>query len=294
LDATLVNLLAWSGLSPRPSGDGSPFVPDAYFTPEPVDRPGLRLRDDPTLGLAERQRERVGSLALHPDLTESARDVLVSVADRGDARPEVLADRVGWSARTVRRAVDRLPGYLTLRDGAVSFVTPTVRQAVQRALAGGARDGRMADTTDEAGPTTDAPSEPRADADGTRATAATDGGRDGGPTEWVAYAATHGVSVVEGDLSLMLRYPEPPDRATKHEGLRAWKASGRDPETFRKAALLAPATDDEVGTKRRLRPSSGHIRRPFEYPEPRVPDDARVVDVLTLREPPDGLRSGRR
>lgn len=119
VDESLLNLLSWAGLPTR--ADSAVFVPDAHFDATETERPRT-LIDDPTPEIRRKQDAAVPRVLLGS--TESDRDVLRILADGGeDQTPEKLAERSGWSTRTIYRVLDRLSEILTNKTGSIRFAS---------------------------------------------------------------------------------------------------------------------------------------------------------------------------
>ncbi|WP_256545936.1 DUF7845 domain-containing protein [Halobellus inordinatus] len=104
LDATLYNYLDWADLPIR--ADGKTFKSDEYFDAGSESYRSVKLVDCPLPDVEDEQEHVV--MKLWGNTLESDRDLIDSlVSDGGTPTREELADRTGYSYRTVRRFVNR-------------------------------------------------------------------------------------------------------------------------------------------------------------------------------------------
>ncbi|MDS0241802.1 MULTISPECIES: winged helix-turn-helix domain-containing protein [unclassified Haloferax] len=110
LDETLLNYLSWSGLTTR--ADDEVFESDVHFDAESETRRSRRLVDCPLPEIEDEQEHVV--MRIWGDMRTSDRDFTRSlIEDGGKPTREELAERTGWSYRTVRRYVNRCEGIVT-------------------------------------------------------------------------------------------------------------------------------------------------------------------------------------
>lgn len=104
LETTLYNYLDWSGLPVR--ADDETFVSDEYFKSSSESRRSVKLIDCPLPEIEDGQEAAV--MKLWGRTLDSDRDLIDSlVTDGGTPSRQELADRSGYSYRTVRRFVKR-------------------------------------------------------------------------------------------------------------------------------------------------------------------------------------------
>jgi hypothetical protein len=104
LDATLYNYLDWAGLPVR--ADGETFKSDEYFSATSESHRSVKLVDCPLPDVEDEQEQVV--MKLWGNALNSDKDLIDSlISDGGRPTRQELADRSGYSYRTVRRFVNR-------------------------------------------------------------------------------------------------------------------------------------------------------------------------------------------
>jgi len=104
LDATIYNYLDWADLPVR--ADGETFKSDEYFSATSESHRSVKLVDCPLPDVEDAQEQVV--MQLWGNTLKSDRDLIDSlVSDGGRPTRGELADRTGYSYRTVRRFVNR-------------------------------------------------------------------------------------------------------------------------------------------------------------------------------------------
>ena len=132
-DEILLNSLSWSGVGVE---TGSPaMIADDYFDPaDPVDHE-LELVDDPIDDVADAERDLATTQILTADLSDDQRDVAESIADRGRAHYETIADDAGVGTSTVYRTLDKLDAVIRRSDGIIEYVDEVVRDEIDSLFA---------------------------------------------------------------------------------------------------------------------------------------------------------------
>lgn len=112
------------------------YVPDAVFEARETKRTRT-LIDDPTPEIRREQEAIViEGVTANPDLNPSDTEVLQTVVDGGRDlhSPKTLADKTGWSVRTIYRVLGRLSDILTNEAGSVRFASDYLANVVRDAL----------------------------------------------------------------------------------------------------------------------------------------------------------------
>jgi hypothetical protein len=110
LEETLFAYLEWAGLPV--CADEETFFSDAYFNAESESERNVRTHECPLPEIHDEQEAAV--MRLWGKMNDSDRDLIDSlVTDGGKPSRGELADRTGWSYRTVRRFVERCEDVVT-------------------------------------------------------------------------------------------------------------------------------------------------------------------------------------
>jgi len=108
LEEMLMNILDWSGLDVT---GGDEYHEDAYFDPDARKSQSLKLVDCPLPEIKSEQENVI--MRLWGGMTGSDRELTeLLLTDGGEISPQKAAQETGYSYRTIRRAVDRLEGFI--------------------------------------------------------------------------------------------------------------------------------------------------------------------------------------
>lgn len=225
LDQTLLSVLASAGLNIAPDARLGPFVPDAYFEPTGYDEAGPEpVSLDLTRIESNQQSVVIRHLAdgLSPVQWESLETL---VTDGGTVSPASIATEHDRHVESVRRALRGLEDLVCREYGEVTLRSKYIGELVYTAI----REAR--DATRRAVDTT------------AKALEAADRGLGEHVSEFIAWAAKHGISVDDAlnhrEGRMVLRFGEPGRGARRaiREGYMIWKETGLPVERFRTAEI---------------------------------------------------------
>lgn len=137
IDETILNCLSWADIPATVSdgqdgthggGSNGVFVADNHF--DVVSRENsLPISEDPTPRL-EAEQEHLLMTVLR-DCTDSAADVVETIATDGGGHVDDVADETGYSLSTIYRVLQQLDGVLESREGHVKFVTQKIAEEIR-------------------------------------------------------------------------------------------------------------------------------------------------------------------
>lgn len=127
LDANLMNLLSWSGVSTRP---GSWFVPDDHFDRGEADHQ-VEFVDDPTPEIETDQESVLVRTLIRA--SDRDQDVIneIAMADGGEVSVQELEDALPYATSTLYAALNKLDDLIENNNGSIQFVSVKIRQMVR-------------------------------------------------------------------------------------------------------------------------------------------------------------------
>lgn len=225
LSETVLAVLAESGIPIAPPNDeDGPFVEDAYFGVETVERENEPLALDLTEVHSEQESIVVQTLAdgLSPVQWESIETL---VTDGGQVSPQDIADDHGRHVESVRRALRTMEDLVDRAYGEVRLESPFIAEQVHQAVK------EAKDATRRAAETS------------AKAIHAAERGLDEDTSAFITWASRYGVDVDSADDARMkLRFGNLGDADLGrliNMAYRIWTNGGMDPARFREAQVYA-------------------------------------------------------
>jgi hypothetical protein len=173
LNELLINILSWSGISIQ---SGDPFISDSYFentnTTHEID-----LLESPIAEIKKTQQAFIDGLSFNPDITESQRGLLETLATCDSPTVREIADTTDVSKKTVYRSINGFENVVSLDNGTVEFASECLESGISSFIS--KATNRVKDTSSTTSP-------------------------------FKKFANTYGVSVSEKDGRMMLRFGEIP------------------------------------------------------------------------------------
>lgn len=224
LTETVLSVLAESGIPIAPPEDGhGPFVEDAYFSVETVERESEPLTLDLTTVHSEQESVVVRTLAdgLSPVQWESIQTL---VADGGEISPKDIADDHGRHVESVRRALRKMEELVDRKYGQVRLRSPFIAEQVHTAIKEAKDATRRAVETSA------------------KAIHAAERGLDEDTSAFMAWASRYGVDVnAKDDARMVLRFGYSQDAGALDRllttGYQIWTGANMDPARFREAKV---------------------------------------------------------
>ena len=224
LDQTVLSVLADAGLDVAPSRDAGPFVQDAYFEVETVERGPDPIKLDMTRIKSTQESVVIRHLSdgLSPVQWESLRTL---VTDGGVVSPADIADEHDRHVESVRRALRGIDDLVVREYAKVSLQSSYVAELVHDAVKEAQEAAKRAAET------------------GAKAIRAAEQGMEETMSVFIAWAARHDIDVDDAlnrrEAKMKLRVGEPGKEAhrTIKEGFRIWKEANLPEERFRMARI---------------------------------------------------------